>query len=457
MARFACVVGILVSSFLSGCAAVNSIHWSFPGAGDSQVLTTDAKQRHLILTNDASAGPGEKIRVCAEASPDVFSALSSSLSGGLGIGSPDRKAEAASALAETVATIERTQTINLLRESMYRTCERWLSGALSKPEFLALAARDHRSMIAILAIEQLTGVVKPPSTVISGPATRAVLAQTELLVKVLDGYRAERIVAEKAEAEATAQYDAVNVEVSNADGSKSKVCSLAAAPAGNETVYAKCKPAADKVQAAKALSESARSRESAVLKDLGKLSGGISAGTEAGSFNAGGLTSTSSRVGDAALIALSTSVERIALTAGIDEALMFCISYLGQTGKADTTRDMCNAVVANRARQDQSVQQELLQLSLTPEFQETYPIGQYWGAFKARLLIAIVSTPAANLSRRIAAFEQRAGATVSATSLCAASTPQVCANTVGGRDLYLRDFAQSRLKFETALNNWNVD
>lgn len=445
------------STALCGCAVMDSIHWKFPGPGESQVFTTDAKQRHLIMVNDESAESGEKVRVCAEAAPDAFSAFSSSLSGSLGIGSASRKADAASAFAETAATIERTQTVNLLRESMYRTCERWLSGALKKQEFLALAARDHRSMIAVLAIEQLTGVVKPPSTVISGPATRALLAQTELLVELLNSYRVERIAAEKGESEAAGELAAADVEITNADGTKSRVCSLATAPAGNEAAFAKCAPAKEKVQASKDVADAARLRESTVLKDIGKLSGGISAGTDAGSFNVGGYTAAYPRVSDAALIAMSDSVERIALTAGIDEALMFCVGFLNEAGNADTTREMCNRVIFEKAKQDQAVQRDMLGLSRIPEFSENINVGRDYLAFEISLVSAILATPVADLTRRIDAFEKRAGATSSAVVACAGKTPPQCAQLVDGRDLYLRDFPGARENFERALAQWAQD
>ena len=178
---------------LTGCAAMDSVHWKFPGPGESDVFTVDAKQRHLILSKDAE----DHIRVCAEAAPDAFSAFGNSFSFKGLFGATSNDVQAANAFATTAATIERTQTVNLLRESLYRTCERWLSGAIEKPEFMILAARDHRSMISVLAIEQLTGVVKPPATVISGPAVTAAASQSEELVELLGMYHEERTAADK--------------------------------------------------------------------------------------------------------------------------------------------------------------------------------------------------------------------------------------------------------------------
>lgn len=65
--------------------------------------------------------PGWTWNVYAETAPDVFSALSTSAAADLGLGQgPDTetRAKAALAIAEAAGTIERTQAINMLRESM---------------------------------------------------------------------------------------------------------------------------------------------------------------------------------------------------------------------------------------------------------------------------------------------------------------------------------------------------
>lgn len=441
---------LAASSALCGCAVMDSIHWKFPGPGDSQVFTTDAKQRHLIMVNDPTAGEGEKVRVCAEAAPDAFSAFSSSLSGSLGIGSASRKADAASAFAETAATIERTQTVNLLRESMYRTCERWLSGALNKGEFLMLAARDHRSMIAVLAIEQLTGVVKPPSTVISGPATRTLLAQTELLVELLNSYRAERVAAEKAESQAAGELVAADVEITNPDGTKSKVCSLTPPATGNETAYAKCTAAKDKIQSTKTVADAARARENAVLKDIGKLSGGISAGTDAGSFSAGGYTAAYPRISDAALIAMSRSVEKIALSAGINEALIFCIGYLNNTSIEQTTRETCNKVVDDQARSDEQIKAKSFDYTLSESDVQLIPtrISEY-DKFREKIAKLISITPNADWPSIWASF---VGQTPTPKRLCTAKS--ICQTYfVGGYPLTY-EFNAEPQKFADAIDAW---
>ena len=149
------VIGLLAS----GCAnQVTAYRTQRIGPDGPMVITTDAYQRHLVMTPDAErAGMW---RTCAEASPDVFSAISGSGAGDLGFNSTsergvDAQARAAMSIAQSAATAERTQTINLLRESMFRTCERYMNGAIDQATLVVQAGRDWRAMIAILAIEQL--------------------------------------------------------------------------------------------------------------------------------------------------------------------------------------------------------------------------------------------------------------------------------------------------------------
>jgi hypothetical protein len=52
-------------------------------------------------------------------------------------------------------SIERLQAIRMLRESLYRTCERYLSGAIDRASLAIQAERDFRALTAILAIEAL--------------------------------------------------------------------------------------------------------------------------------------------------------------------------------------------------------------------------------------------------------------------------------------------------------------
>ncbi len=178
------------------------------GPNRPMVVTVDANLRHTIMIPETEEGRANGWRTCSEAAPDVFSALSASAAAEAGIQrtSTERSAQLRGALsiAQTAATIERTQTINLLRESLFRTCERYLSGGMGPAALAIQAGRDLRAMIAVLAIEQLTRTTRPPSTVISAGTTSANITSTAGARRQLQ--EAERRLRnaqrEKAEAEA---------------------------------------------------------------------------------------------------------------------------------------------------------------------------------------------------------------------------------------------------------------
>ncbi|WP_310475918.1 hypothetical protein, partial [Sandarakinorhabdus sp.] len=179
---------------ISACANLNTAYRARTHSAKSvSTISIDAKQRNIFFVPEWEKQNGNQMRMCAEASPDVFSALAAS---GGALVNVDAKAQAGSgqvgfSIAETAASIERTQTVNLLRESFYRTCERYLSGAIGKEAFSVQAGRDARAMVAVLAIEQLTGAIRRPSTIISGPAT-AVQLQTANNALALLGPAQER-------------------------------------------------------------------------------------------------------------------------------------------------------------------------------------------------------------------------------------------------------------------------
>ncbi len=308
---------LAITLALSGCAEMNSIshHANFPKEKEGEVITVDAKQRHLYLNPEfePSGTGGEanfvKWRICAEAAPDVFSALASSGSMKVDLSSSP-SAQGGFSMAETAATIQRTQSLNLIRESFYRTCERFASGAMSRTQFIVQAARDQRAMISILAIEQLTGAVRPPATVIMGPGTNASAssnAEGAALVRTyrerFDSAKSTRIAAEATLKEAKKEGGACEDET--------KCGELTAAV------------------------DTAKEKESAALGELenaatqaGMLGDSASGGTLSGTNSTGGITYAD--ISTANLSAVAESVVAISKAAVIDEPLMFCIAALSE-------------------------------------------------------------------------------------------------------------------------------
>jgi len=160
---------VLTSIFLvSGCASLT--HYNKKSTSDigkdnnQQTLSIDAKQRVVLTTVNSN-----QIRTCAEPSPDALSAIAASQGFSLNDGSLE--AALNSSLSEGASSIGlRTQSIQLMRDAMYRLCEGYMSGSLDNLTFETLQRRFQTTMVAILAIEQLTGTVRAPAVSIGGDA-----------------------------------------------------------------------------------------------------------------------------------------------------------------------------------------------------------------------------------------------------------------------------------------------
>ncbi len=146
---------------LSGCgnAEWHSINRGFsPSTGDSRLI--DAKQRAIISIVDSS---GAYRGTCAEPSPDAMQATAAALSGSGSLSYKEIEAALNLAMSSTESAASiglRTQTIQLLRDAYYRICEGYLSRGLDEVSYDVLQRRFQNHMIALLAVEQLTGVVK---------------------------------------------------------------------------------------------------------------------------------------------------------------------------------------------------------------------------------------------------------------------------------------------------------
>lgn len=104
---------------------------------------------------------------CAEPSPDAFSVFSAAIEAS-GSGKAEAiKAALKTAFGETGATIGlRTQAIQLLRDAMYRACEGYLGGGLTSEQYFELSKKYQKSMVSLLAIQELTGAATPSQIVL---------------------------------------------------------------------------------------------------------------------------------------------------------------------------------------------------------------------------------------------------------------------------------------------------
>lgn len=173
---------------LSGCANLNSVYREFD-VEKSRSVSIDAKQRVVIATPRKYWDPQinreitKGVSVCAEPSPDALSAYANSVGASAqGSNGEAQKLAIQGALSasESAAFVGlRTQTIQLLRDGMYRICEGYLSGALGEKEFATLQRRYQNLMMGLLAIEQLTGAVTPRPVTLNTAASSGTGGDTQ--------------------------------------------------------------------------------------------------------------------------------------------------------------------------------------------------------------------------------------------------------------------------------------
>jgi hypothetical protein len=150
-----------IALLCSGCAQFTN--YTRPIDLREGSVAIDVKQRVVFSQGrndlDGNGRPRTSVVVCAEPSPDALTVLGAS--GGLSINSGTGKAgNASAAFAESGASIGlRTQSIQLLRDAMYRLCEGYAAGAVSDSDFAAMQRRYQSTMMGLIAIEQLTGPI----------------------------------------------------------------------------------------------------------------------------------------------------------------------------------------------------------------------------------------------------------------------------------------------------------
>lgn len=153
LARISLVI-IIAATTVVGCAPYKN----------TRVL--EAEER--VVTYAERVNGAEVIPVfCAEASPDALKTLAGSVSV-----EKQNVAALAAAYSESGANIGlRTHTIQLLRDQLYAICQGYANKGISAPAYQMLLTRNQRNTVALMAIEQLTGVLRTPAVALTGAST----------------------------------------------------------------------------------------------------------------------------------------------------------------------------------------------------------------------------------------------------------------------------------------------
>lgn len=206
-----------------GCANFNSVYRDLKTSEGTGALI-DIKQRAIIATkNDAAP---YKVVVCAEPSPDSLSAYAAELAAKTDL--PEGvSAQLSGAFQESASyTGLRTQSIQLLRDSMYRTCEAYMNGAITQGQYDLLARRYQKHTVALLAIEQLTGAIKsPPITINTSGSAEAARSLSEMRTEIaaIDKKTADLEKKKSDSATTDDQKKSIEIEIANLKADKEAV------------------------------------------------------------------------------------------------------------------------------------------------------------------------------------------------------------------------------------------
>tara|TARA_R110002049_G_scaffold210615_1_gene381691 strand:+ start:4374 stop:6515 length:2142 start_codon:yes stop_codon:yes gene_type:complete len=212
---------------LGGCTvSQNSIFRSFD-LDDGKSLATDASQRVIINTKThPTSRPGrvnpERI-VCAEPSPDVASIVANTFGANFNIlqkGNASISSGQSTALAQLA---ERTITVQLLRDQMYRACEAYANGAISGTEYSLLMSRNNDAMVTLMLGESAARMVGRQLATLTGEAgsnASASMPQISEMVEDLAGKQDEADKANKDLETAEEKKEAADENVQSMDEEK---------------------------------------------------------------------------------------------------------------------------------------------------------------------------------------------------------------------------------------------
>lgn len=173
------IISSALAALLGGCDKTNSeSHILHSRDITSTSVITDAKQR-IVWNRKVN---GNQTILCAEPSPDVAQAFSegmklaaslsaSSEAAGGTSQSVDASGSFARSYAGAVAELgQRLAVIQLLRDEMYRACEAYANGALTKVSYTLKLARLDKKMATLLSSEIAAGALRRPSAVLGSSA-----------------------------------------------------------------------------------------------------------------------------------------------------------------------------------------------------------------------------------------------------------------------------------------------
>lgn len=334
---FSKVVIVVTSvSLLTGCANMTHLTRQRTIAANGngttgQIFFIDAKQRVVLNRNG---------QTCAEPSPDALSAIAASQSLNLTQGDNVELGSALS-VAEAAGSIGlRTQSIQLMRDEMFRLCEARQNGAISQMWFELMHRRLQSTMVAILAIEQLTGAVRAPTIVLGGNGATGnaeslvrLTTQRETLAASVSAGQAE--VRQKTTARDTAAQELATAEMALTGANDANRAALTTA---RDTARTKKTGAEEALSAAQVTLAGREAALSSIDRAMTSLSMASSAG-------ANGTIESTNRPGPGEVEAIATAVQQIVDgVVSMRNSSDLCVSLIVQSAQNGSEIDTSSPV-----------------------------------------------------------------------------------------------------------------
>lgn len=191
-------------------------------ADGGKVIHLDARQRLFIANNMGT--------FCAEPSPDAMASFASALSAGGSAPSAGAISAAFGGSSDSASIGLRTQSITLMRDALYRMCEAYANGNLSRAQVMSLLGRSQDLTAVILAVEQLTGVVAANQAALvkhtEADASAVLIANSKLLAQA----RKDQARAQERVDEAVIDVGRAEAETLDAETALTEAQSLPAGP-----------------------------------------------------------------------------------------------------------------------------------------------------------------------------------------------------------------------------------
>lgn len=158
-------LAVVVTQLATGCANLSTVFREFDLERGKSV-TVDAQQRAILVNRVVDEAGQQRSIYCAEPSPDSLFAIGASFGGGGSVAlASGAKGDAGVAQALVSAASDalsaRNATIQLLRDGLYRACEAFASGALTRLEYAEVTWRYQKMVLAALSIELVANLNRP--------------------------------------------------------------------------------------------------------------------------------------------------------------------------------------------------------------------------------------------------------------------------------------------------------